>query len=301
MSLCVERGDDFLRALAEIDQQEIARRSGNSGRRARARPRSSSRRPGAHFAHRARDEGAVLHGGFRGGERRHIHRIWRLRLAHDGGEFAIHEDAAEAQAGEAGRLRKRARHDQIPVAANPGNHRDAGKFEIGFVDHDHRARRGVQNAAQLAARKQIAGGAVRIRQKEDARRRAQARPALPSTEMSSRSRSAARRFARPPAPNRSGTSRRSARPAERVSPGSTNVFTTRLQRFVRAVGQQKLVRAQRRNGARPCGARFPARDRRKSMRRLSFASARRTAGEQPMGFSLKSRRSFSVRPSSGGL
>ena len=55
-----------------------------------------------HFAHGARDEGAVAHGGFGGDERGDVYRIGRLGLAHAGGKFAIDENAAEAEAGESG-------------------------------------------------------------------------------------------------------------------------------------------------------------------------------------------------------
>ncbi len=125
-------------------------------------------------------------------------------------------------------LRKCARDDQISVPANPGNHGDAGKFEIGLVDHDHRPRRRVQNPLQLArakagCRSGCSDWAERIRAAPPA-----APPAHCSTGNTLPRRSAAPRCARPPVPNRSDTSRTSARPAAPCRRGSTNVFTTRL-------------------------------------------------------------------------
>ena len=182
-----------------------------------------------------------------------------------GGELAMHENAAEAQAREAGRFRKCARDDQIPVAADPRNHRDARKFEIGFVDHDHRLLRRVQNSPQLAQRKQIAGRAVRIRQEKDARRRFAAPPAprchgkLHLGVVARR-----RRSARLRARNKSDTSRRSARraaprrPARRMC--SRSGCSASSVPFVSSNSSGRTPKC----FARPCGARFPARDTPKS-------------------------------------
>ena len=190
-------------------------------------------------------------------------------------------------------LRKCARDDQVFVAPNPGNHGDAGKFEVGFVDHDHRAR--APPSVFAAIPRAIAD--CRSDYSDWARKNtrgsfAQRREHFVPREITSRRRIAARRFARPPARNRSGTSRRSARRAAPCRFGSTNVLTIRLSASSVPFVSSNSPRLDAEMFRQLCGGRVSCSGYAEIDAALSFASARRTAGEQPIGFSLKSRRSF---------
>ena len=204
------------------------------------------------------------------------------------------------RSGEPRRLRKCARDDQIFVAANPGDHGDARKFEVGFVDHDHRARaRPSEFAASLASDSRLPVGLFGLGRKNTrgpaSQRREHFVPRETHRGVVSRRDDARSRQLRIEPVHRVGwldEQNAVARFDERVD--------DEAERFVCAVGEQKFLGLDAEMLRQLCGAPFPARDRPKSDAALSFASARRTAGEQPMGFSLKSRRSFSVRPSSGG-
>jgi hypothetical protein len=58
----------------------------------------------------------------------------------------MNEEAAEAESRETGGFRKRARDHQICLSANPRDHGDLRKFEIGFIDYDDSARGSIQHS-----------------------------------------------------------------------------------------------------------------------------------------------------------
>ncbi len=115
----------FLLRARQNESAENFRRWENTGYSSRASPRSSSCLPWRTSrkvrAMNARSRRRSLACDKRGG----IHRIWRLRFSHRGGQFAIHENTAEAQTSKARGFRKSARDDQIAVPPNPRNGGDA--------------------------------------------------------------------------------------------------------------------------------------------------------------------------------
>ncbi|MNS72502.1 hypothetical protein D3C72_1059160 [compost metagenome] len=120
------------------------------------------------------EEGLVVQGGNRGGLRQRVD-VERLADAvHQVRQHGLGDGKADAQAGQAIRLRQGARHHQVRILAHPRRRLvlvvGRQEFVVGLVQHDDDVRRHfLQEGFQLRGRQEGAGRVVRVGDKDQSR------------------------------------------------------------------------------------------------------------------------------------